>query len=98
MNSLDYLEGQGNDDLGLVEATTEVVEYQSSSGFSSLIAHDLSRLKSTDFVHVLNGGRIIEQSCGGDSKNPGCREDRDSEFCTMLETQMQTGEYVPQKP
>lgn len=60
-----------------------------------VITHDLSQIETTDFVYVLKEGQIVEQGFRGDLENPKCREE--SEFCSMLEAQMQTGGYLPEK-
>ena len=60
-----------------------------------VITHDLSQIEAVDFVYVLKEGRIVEQGYRGDLGNPKCREE--SEFCSMLDTQMQMGGYLPEK-
>ena len=60
-----------------------------------VITHDLSQIEAVDFVYVLKEGRIVEQGYRGDLGNPKCREE--SEFCSMLDAQIQTGGYLPEK-
>ena len=60
-----------------------------------VITHDLSQIEAVDFVYVLKEGHIVEQGYRGDLENPKCRED--SEFCSMLDAQMQTGGFLPEK-
>ncbi|KAF8331212.1 P-loop containing nucleoside triphosphate hydrolase protein [Amanita rubescens] len=60
-----------------------------------VITHDLSQIEAADFVYVLKEGQIVEQGFRSDLENPKCREE--SEFCSMLEAQMRTGGYLPEK-
>ena len=60
-----------------------------------VIMHDLSQIEAVDFVYVLKEGRIVEQGYRGNLGNPKCREE--SEFCSMLDAQIQTGGYLPEK-
>ncbi|KAM6501467.1 P-loop containing nucleoside triphosphate hydrolase protein [Amanita muscaria] len=63
-----------------------------------VITHDLSQIEPTDFTYVLKQGRVVEQGYRGDLEKPASEEARqESEFCAMLEAQMKTGGYLPEK-
>ncbi|KAF8965780.1 P-loop containing nucleoside triphosphate hydrolase protein [Flammula alnicola] len=69
-----------------------------------VITHDLSQIESGDFVYVLKGGRVVEQGYRGDLEVVGVKggeeetEDVDGgEFRKMMEAQMATGGYLPEK-
>ncbi|KAK2466561.1 hypothetical protein APHAL10511_001423 [Amanita phalloides] len=83
-----------------LDATSRILVFEAlkrwrESKTTIVITHDLSQIESTDFVYVLKDGRIVEQGYRSDLENPTCRVE--SEFCAMLDAQMQTGGYLPEK-
>ncbi|KAF8626632.1 hypothetical protein AX15_004779 [Amanita polypyramis BW_CC] len=83
-----------------LDATSRILVFEALKRWRAnkttiVITHDLSQIEATDFVYVLKDGYVVEQGYRGDLENPKCREE--SEFCSMLEAQMQTGGYLPEK-
>lgn len=64
-----------------------------------VITHDLSQIEGRDFVYVLKDGRVVEQGYRSDLQevvaSPSSGDE--GEFRKMMESQMQTGGYLPEK-
>ncbi|PFH48426.1 hypothetical protein AMATHDRAFT_65547 [Amanita thiersii Skay4041] len=83
-----------------LDATSRILVFEALKRWRAnkttiVITHDLSQIEATDFVYVLKEGYVVEQGYRGDLENSKSPED--SEFCSMLESQKQTGGYLPEK-
>ena len=59
-----------------------------------VITHDLSQIESSDFVYVLEDGRVVEQGFRYDLETVSEEgEDGRGEFRKMMEQQKQTGVF-----
>ena len=63
-----------------------------------VITHDLSQIESSDFVYVLEDGRVVEQGFRYDLETVSEEgEDGRGEFRKMMEQQKQTGGFLPEQ-
>jgi len=63
-----------------------------------VITHDLSQIGPKDFVYVLKDGRVVEQGFRSDLELvvPSYKGDQ-GEFRKMMESQRETGGFLPEK-
>ncbi|KAF8625845.1 hypothetical protein AX17_006741 [Amanita inopinata Kibby_2008] len=83
-----------------LDATSRILVFEALKRWRAnkttiVITHDLSQIQATDFVYVLKDGCVVEQGYRADLEKS--RRKEESEFYSMLDAQMQTGGFLPEK-